>query len=336
MNAKQLFEFLIEKNNLNPEQMRSVIHQCMNGEFNDTQIASFLALMRMKGETASELSTAAEVMQQLAQPIDLGDNLVDIVGTGGDGKNTFNVSTASSFIVAAAGYKVAKHGNRSVSSRSGSADLLEQASFKLDLSDEQMKTCIKQYNLAFLFAPHYHPAMQKVRTARQHLGIRTLFNLLGPLINPAQVKYQVVGVFSSQWLQPLAQVLAHLGSKRALVISSFDGLDEISIAAPTQVLEYRNNSYHSWVIKPEEYNLSHSSLDELIVESPQESLALIKSLLKGQKGPARDIAVLNSAAAIYCITEYSFEESIEQAQKAIDSGKAFNVFNQLAQLNQSF
>lgn len=336
MNAKQLFEFLFEKNNLSPVQMREVIHQCMNGEFNDTQIASFLALMRMKGETASELSTAAEVMQQLAQPIDLGEKLLDIVGTGGDGKNTFNVSTASSFIVAAAGYKVAKHGNRSVSSRSGSADLLEQAGFKLDLSDDQMQICMAQCNLAFLFAPHYHPAMKKVRSARQQLGVRTLFNLLGPLINPARVKYQVVGVFSTKWLEPLAQVLAHLGSEHALILSSLDGLDEISIAAPTQVLEYKNNSYHSWVIRPEEYNLHHSSLDELIVDSPQESLTLIKSLLTGQKGPARDIAVLNSAAAIYCISNHSFGKAIEQAQEAIDSGKALNVFNQLAQLNQSF
>ena len=336
MKAKQLFEFLIEKNNLNPEQMRTVIHQCMNGQFNDTQIASFLALMRMKGETATELSAAADVMRELAHPIFLGEDLIDIVGTGGDGKNTFNVSTASSFIVAAAGFKVAKHGNRSVSSRSGSADLLEHAGFVLNLSDEQMNTCITQCNLAFLFAPHYHPAMQHARTARQQLGIRTLFNLLGPLINPAQVKKQVVGVFAQKWLEPLAQVLAHLGSERALVVSSFDGLDEISIAAPTQVLEYKNGGYHSWVIEPKEYNLAHPTLDELIVDSPQKSLEIIESVLNGQKGPARDMAVINSAAAIYCATEYPFSRAIELAQEAINSGKAASTFANLRQLSQSF
>ncbi len=336
MNAKQLFEFLIEKNDLSPEQMHSIIHQCMDGQFNDAQIASFLALMRMKGETASELSAAAKVMRELAHSINLGDDVIDIVGTGGDGKNTFNVSTASSFIVAAAGYKVAKHGNRSVSSRSGSADLLEQAGFALDLSDEQMQECIQQCNLAFLFAPHYHPAMQQVRTARQQLGIRTLFNLLGPLINPAQVKKQVVGVFAFKWLEPLAQVLAHLGSERALVVSSFDGLDEISIAAPTQVVEYKEEGYHSWSINPEEYNLAHPSLDELIVDSPSQSLEIIESLLNGQKGAARDIAIINSAAAIYCASQYSFMQAIEQAKEAIDSRKAAEVFAKLRELSQSF
>lgn len=336
MKANQLFEFLIDKNNLNSEQMHTVIHQCMNGQFNDSQIATFLALMRMKGETATELSSAAKVMRELAHPIFLGDNLIDIVGTGGDGKNTFNVSTASSFIVAAAGYKVAKHGNRSVSSRSGSADFLEQAGFALNLSDEQIQACIQQCNLAFLFAPHYHPAMQHARAARQHLGIRTLFNLLGPLINPAQVKRQVVGVFATKWLEPLAQVLAHLGSERALVVSSFDGLDEISIATPTQVLEYKEGLYNSWVLDPKEYGLAHPSLDELIVDSPQKSLTIIESVLGGIKGPARDMVVLNSAAAIYCATAYPFTQAIEQAQEALDSGKAATLFTKLRQLSQSF
>jgi anthranilate phosphoribosyltransferase len=336
MKANQLFEFLIEKKNLNPEQMRTVIHQCMNGQFNDAQIATFLALMRMKGETATELSTAAEVMRELAHPIFLGEDLIDIVGTGGDGKNTFNVSTASSFIVAAAGYKVAKHGNRSVSSRSGSADLLEQAGFALNLSDEQMNACMQQCNLAFLFAPHYHPAMQHARAARQHLGIRTLFNLLGPLINPAQVKRQVVGVFAAKWLEPLAQVLAHLGSERALVVSSFDGMDEISIAAPTQVLEYKDGHYNSWVLDPQNYGLAHPSLDELIVDSPQKSLEIIESVFSGNKGPARDMAVLNSAAAIYCATDYSFAKALEQAQETLDSAKAAASFTKLRQLSQSF
>lgn len=335
MNAKQLFEYLINKHELSPKQMSTVIHQCMNGQFNDAQIATFLALMRVKGETTQELIAAAQVMKELAHPINLGNELIDIVGTGGDGKNTFNVSTASSFIVAASGFNVAKHGNRSVSSRSGSADLLEYAGFALNLTDKHMQQCMQQCHLAFLFAPHYHPAMHYVRTARQHLGIRTLFNLLGPLINPAQVKKQVVGVFSSLWLKPLATVLAHLGSERALILNSLDGLDEISIAAPTQVLEYKNGSYQSWTIEHKHYGLAHSSLDELIVNSPQESLQIIEAILQGDKGPARDMVLLNSAAAIYCATECSFAEAIERAKSSIDGGNAYALFIELRELTQS-
>ncbi|WP_454781194.1 anthranilate phosphoribosyltransferase [Legionella sp. WA2022007384] len=336
MKPNLLFEHLIAKKNLNPEQMQSVIHACMSGQYNDVQIATFLALMRMKGETTEELIAAAEVMQQLAHPIDLGTNLIDIVGTGGDGKNTFNVSTACSFVVAAAGFPVAKHGNRSVSSRSGSADLLEQAGFILSLSDQHIQTCIEQCGLAFLFAPHYHPAMQHARAARQQLGIRTLFNLLGPLINPARVKKQVVGVFSKAWQKPLASVLAHLGSERALVVSSQDGLDEISIAAPTDVIEYREGTFHHWIITPEDYGIKHQSLDEVIVDSPSQSLELIQEVFSGKKGAARDMVLLNSAAAIYCAQENSsFTHALEHAKIVIDSGKASQCFTQLSQLTQT-
>jgi anthranilate phosphoribosyltransferase len=336
MKPNILFEHLIAKQNLNAEQMHEVIQACMSGEYNDLQIATFLALMRMKGETTQELTAAAEVMQQLARPIDLGNELVDIVGTGGDGKNTFNVSTACSFVVAAAGIPVAKHGNRSVSSRSGSADLLEQAGFVLNLSDQQMQTCMQRHNLAFLFAPSYHPAMQHARTARQQLGIRTLFNLLGPLINPARVKKQVVGVFSSAWQKPLATVLANLGSERALVVCSRDGLDEISIAAATDVIEYSKGAFKEWVITPTDYGINHLSLDEIIVDSPSHSLELIQSVFAGKLGAARDMVVLNSAAAIYCAQEnLSLAEAIKQAQIAIDSGQAAQCFTQLCQLTQT-
>jgi anthranilate phosphoribosyltransferase len=336
MKANLLFEQLIAKKDLNTAQMQEVIRACMTGQFNDLQIATFLALMRMKGETVNELTAAAEVMRELAHPIDLGTNLIDIVGTGGDGKNTFNVSTACSFVVAATGIPVAKHGNRSVSSSSGSADLLEQAGFILNLSDQQIQTCIKQCNLAFLFAPHYHPAMQHARTARQQLGIRTLFNLLGPLINPARVKKQVVGVFSTTWLKPLATVLANLGSEHVLVVSSQDGLDEISIAAPTEVVEYRQGIFKEWLIIPEEYGIKHQSLDAIIINSPQHSLELIQTVFAGNHGAARDIVLLNSAAAIYCAyEELSFAAALEQAKTAIDSGKAARCFTELRLLTQT-
>jgi anthranilate phosphoribosyltransferase len=337
MNTKLLFEQLIAKKNLIRPQMQEVIHACMSGQWSDLQIATFLALMRMKGETVEELIAAAMVMQELARPIELEVDSIDIVGTGGDGKNTFNVSTACSFVVAGAGFPVAKHGNRSVSSNSGSADLLEQAGFKLCLSDAQIRDCMKQCNLAFLFAPHYHPAMQHAQSARKQLGIRTLFNLLGPLINPARVKKQVVGVYSKEWLRPLASVLANLGSERSLIMSSEDGLDEISIAAPTKIIEYQQGTYKEWVLDPEKYGLKHSSLKNIIVNSTQHSLQLIQGVLAGETGAARDIVLLNAAAAIYCANEqFSFELALEQAKLAIDTGKAVNCFNQLRLLTQTF
>lgn len=336
MKPNQLFEHLIAKKNLDAVQMQEVISACMSGQLNDTQIAVFLALMRMKGETAEELTAAAEVMRQLAHPIDLGEHLIDIVGTGGDGKNTFNVSTACSFVVAGAGITVAKHGNRSVSSRSGSADLLEQAGFILNLTDKQVQTCIEQCNLAFLFAPHYHPAMQHARTARQQLGIRTLFNLLGPLINPARVKKQVVGVFSKTWLKPLATVLANLGSDRSLVVSSQDGLDEISICASTQVVEYHQGTFKEWEIDPKHYDMKYETLDAIIVDSPQQSLELIELVLSGAPGPARDMVVLNSAAAIYCAKDnLSFNNALDLAKTALDNGKSAECFANLRSLTQT-
>lgn len=337
MNNHHLFEQLLSKKELSTQQMREVIQACMTGQLNDIQIATFLALMRMKGETTQELSTAALVMKEMAHQVDLGPDLIDIVGTGGDGKNTFNVSTASSFVVAASGIAVAKHGNRSVSSSSGSADLLEQAGFVLKLTDAELKTCINQCNLAFLFAPHFHPAMQHVRSARQQLGIRTFFNLLGPLVNPAHVKKQVVGVYSKNRLQDLASVLVKLGSKRALVVSSEDGLDEISIAAPTQVLEWHQGEFTPWTIHPEHYGLKHNTLDHIIVQSPKQSLQLIQSVLAGEKNAAYDMVVINAGAAIYCAREgISFEEAVEEARHSIDSGKAQTCFENLKLLTQTF
>lgn len=335
MIPKLLFEQLISKQDLSSEQIEEVIQSCMKGELSDAQIAAFLALMRMKGESVTELTAAAQVMKAHAHSIDLGQGLVDIVGTGGDGRNTFNVSTASSFVVAASGITVAKHGNRSVSSRSGSADLLEHAGIILNLNDSNIQQCARECGLAFLFGPHYHPAMQYAKNARQQLGIRTLFNLLGPLVNPAGVKRQVVGVFASQWLIPVASVLANLGSERALVVHSQDGLDEISIAANTEVVEYYQGKFKSWTIDPKDYNLSHDSLDEIIVESPQQSLELIQLVLSGEEGPARDIVIINSAAAIYCAKDnIRFTEAIDKAKSAIDSGKAKQLLQQLCQLTQ--
>jgi anthranilate phosphoribosyltransferase len=336
MNTTKLFEQLIAHEDLTTQQMQELMYACMRGELTDVQIAAFLALMRMKGETVDELTTAASVMMKVAHCIDLGDNLIDIVGSGGDKKNTFNISTISSFVAAAAGAAVAKHGGRSVSSRSGSADLLLQAGFVLHLSDEQIKLCMQQCGISFLFAPHFHRAMQHARYARQQLGFRTFFNFLGPLINPARVKRQIVGVFANHWLLPLAKVVANLGRQRAFIVNSRDGMDEISIAAITDVVEYHEGQFKSWTIDPQDYACFHPSLEPIVVDSPAQSLALAEEVLNGQSGPARDIVLLNAAAALYCAElAQSFTAALEKAKNAIDSGKAAQLFNQLKELTQA-
>lgn len=336
MKAKPLFEHLIAKKDLNAEQMQEVLHACVSGQFSDVQTATFLALMRAKGESIEELTAGARLLQQLAHPLDLGSHLIDIVGTGGDGKNSFNVSTAASFVVASLGIPVAKHGNRASSSKSGSADVLEQAGFRLNLNEKQLQTCIRECHLAFLFAPHYHPVMKQVHAAREALGIRTFFNVLGPLINPAQVKRQVVGVFSKDYLKPLAMVLSQLGRERFLVLSSEDGLDEISISAPTSVVEYQQGKFSEWQIRPKEHGLWHASLEETLVASPKESLALIQSVLAKEASSARDMVVLNAAAAIYCAYEnLSFANAIEKAKRAIDCNDARRCFDTLLLLHQT-
>lgn len=333
---KQIFEQLISKQDLNREKMQTVMRQCLNGTLSDLQLATFLALMRMKGETFDELVSAALVLQDMAHTIDLGSDLIDIVGTGGDGKNTFNVSTVSSFVVAGAGLRVAKHGNHATSSRSGSADLLLSAGFVLDLPDETLRYCMDQCHMAFLFGPHFHQAMCHARRARQQLGIRTLFNLLGPLLNPARVTKQVVGVYGKQWLRPIATVLAELGSEHALVIHSADGLDEISIAAKTEVQEFKNGQFTHWTLDPNAYGLYHATLDDIIVQTPEQSLAKALTVFAGEPGPARDIVVLNAAAAIYCADKVAhYEEALLLAKEAIDSGRAAACFHQLRDLTQT-
>lgn len=333
MNTTALFEQLIAGHPLAVQQMQDFMQACMTGALQDGQITAFLALMRAKGETVEELTAAAQVMMAHAYRLDLGQDLLDIVGTGGDGRNTFNISTASSFVAAAAGARIAKHGNRAVSSRSGSADLLTEAGFALQLNDQQLKNCMEQQGLCFLFAPHFHQAMQHVRQARQQLGIRSLFNLLGPLVNPASVKQQVVGVFATGLLQPIAQVLANLGVERALVVHSQDGLDEISISAITDVVEYHQGQFKQWTIDPKEYHCYHTNLDEITVQSASDSLKLIHEVLNGQLGAARDIVLLNSGAALYCCAKAnSLAEGIQLAALAIDQGQALACFNQLRDL----
>lgn len=335
MLIKETLETLIARKSLSKETMQAVLGDCLSGKLTDGQIAAFLVALRMKGETIEELTTAAQVLKQFSKPIDLGASCLDIVGTGGDGKNTFNISTTSAFVAAAAGVKVAKHGNYGVSSTSGSANLLEEAGIRLDCTEQQLKDCIHATNLAFLFAPAFNPAMGYVRSARQQLGIRSFFNLLGPLTNPAQVKRMVVGVFPADLQEPIAQVLSHLGLTRALVLSSTDGLDEVSIAAVTTVIEYNQGQFSTWTIDPKAYGLAHNDLNAILVDTPKKSLALMQSVLSGHPGSARDIVVLNAACAIYCAElAASYEQALVQAQLALDSGKALMTFEQLKKRTQ--
>ena len=296
----------------------------MTGGATDAQIAGFLIALRCKGETVDEIAAAVEIMRELATKVPVsGDYVVDTCGTGGDGANTFNISTACAFVVAAAGGRVAKHGNRSVSSTCGSADVLEAAGINLELSAEQVALCVQEIGVGFLFAPKHHGAMKNTINVRKEMGVRTLFNLLGPLSNPALAPNQLIGVFSKGWVEPLAQVLLKLGSQHVLVVSAEDGLDEISLAAPTHVAELKNGKVSTYTVTPEQFGLERASLTELSVKNAAESLAMIKSALGNHSGPARDIILLNAGAAIYAANiRQSLADGIETARQVIANGAA--------------
>jgi anthranilate phosphoribosyltransferase len=315
---------VVEQRDLTASEMESVMRSIMTGQATPAQIGGFLVGLRMKGETVDEIAAAAKVMRELATRVDVGGpHLVDTCGTGGDGASTFNISTASAIVTAAAGGRVAKHGNRSVSSSSGSADVLETAGVKLDLTPAQVAACIDQVGVGFLFAPQHHSAMKHAIGPRKEMRVRTLFNLLGPLTNPAGAPNQVLGVFSPDWVEPLAQVLKQLGSEHVLVVHAEDGLDEISIAAPTRVAELRDGEISLYTIAPEDFGLQRADLSAIAVDNAEQSLAMIKSVFDNQPGPARDIVQLNAGAAIYAAgLTPSLAEGVAVAADVISSGKA--------------
>lgn len=328
MEIKQALQQLVEGESLSREQMRAVMTAVMSGEATPAQIGALLIALRIRGETIDEIAGAAEVMRALATRVTVSqDYLVDLVGTGGDGANLFNVSTAATFVAAAAGARVAKHGNRSVSSSSGSSDVLETLGIPLDLSPEQIAQAIDEVGVGFMFAPAHHGAMKHAVGPRKDLGMRTLFNILGPLTNPAHVERQVMGVFSADLCQPIAEALGKLGSKHALVVHSDDGLDEISIAAKTAVWEMRDGNVARFHIDPADYGHAHDSLAGLSVETAQESADLIRAAL-GNKPPAdavraRSIIALNAGAAIYVSgVATTLRGGIEMADDVIASGQA--------------
>lgn len=338
MSMKSWIEKLLSKEDLTEAEMHAAMSSIMTGGATPVQIAGFLVALRAKGETVDEVVSAAGVIRGMASRVCMNvPHLVDTCGTGGDGANTFNISTAAAFVVAAAGGKVAKHGNRSVSSKSGSADLLEAAGVNIQLSPDAVSACVETVGLGFLFAQRHHEAMQFARQARSELGIRTIFNLLGPLTNPAGAENQVVGVFSSQWLEPLAKALQKLGSRHVLIVHAEDGLDEVSIAAPTQVAELVDGEVKTYRVVPEDFGLETASMESLAVQSAPESLGVINSIFSGQKGPARDIVVLNAAAAIYVSgIANDWAEGIQIAERAIDTGAASKKMRDLISYTQSF
>ena len=295
----------------------------MTGEATDAQKASFLTALSMKGETIDEITSAAKVLRSHCERFLNDMDVLEIVGTGGDGSNTINISTLSSVVVSAAGIPVAKHGNRAASSKCGTADCLEALGVKIDCAPARSAQILKDINLCFLFAQKYHPAMRFVGAVRKEMGIRTLFNVLGPLANPAGATMQLFGVYSEELVEPLAHVLRNLGVKRAMVVYGRDSMDEISLSAETKVCEFKNDEFKSYVIKPEDLGLTRCNKEDLVGGTPQENAAIVNDILGGAKGPKTDVVLLNAGAAIYLASDgITLKDGIEKAREIIVSGKA--------------
>ena len=338
MDIKDALAQVVERKDLTEEQMKGVMHQIMTGNATDAQIGGLLIALRMKGETVAEISGAAEAMRSLATPVAIKPaNAVDIVGTGGDGANLFNVSSACSFVVAAAGGCVAKHGNRSVSSSSGSADLLEAAGVNLALNPEQVGQCIDQIGVGFMFAPQHHSAMKHAIGPRKEMALRTLFNILGPLTNPAGAKHYLLGVFDKGLCKPMAEALKSLGAVHALVVHAAEGLDELSLAGDSYVAELKDGEVVEYTMTAEDAGLAVQSLDGLQVNSSAESLALIQDAFAGNNSKAVDMIALNSGAALYAADlAADLKAGVEMAKQAMVSGAAAAKVKELADFSQSF
>ncbi len=339
MNTQQAIAKVIVQENLSEENMVDVMNEIMSGIATPAQIGSFITGLRMKGETVEEITGAVRVMRDKATPILSGVNvakgeiLVDTCGTGGDGSGTFNVSTTCAFVVAGAGLPVAKHGNRSISSHCGSADVLEAAGVSLELNAEQVGLCIREVGIGFLFAPALHGAMKYAIGPRRELGIRTIFNILGPLTNPAGANVQVIGVFAKELIEPLANVLAKLGSKRALVVHGEGNLDELTVTGKTEVAELKDGKVTCYSVTPKSVGLPVSTLEELKGgETAEESAAQLRAVLGGEKGPKRDMVLLNSAAALMAAELCEdLKAGVSKAAEIIDSGKALATFDKLVE-----
>lgn len=324
-----------ERKDLSVDEMTDVMRTIMTGEATQAQIGGFLVGLRMKGETIDEVTAAASVMRELATKVDVNkEYLVDTCGTGGDSSGSFNISTASAFVVAAAGGRVAKHGNRSITSKSGSADVLETAGVNLNVTPEQVAACVNEIGVGFMFAPAHHSAMKHAIGPRKEMAVRTIFNVLGPLTNPAGAPNQVLGVFAKEWVEPLAHVLKNLGSNHVLVVHAEDGLDEISIGSETHVAELKNGEIKTYTIKPEDFGMKSVGLDAVRAKDSADSLAIIKSIMDNKEGPAKDIVSLNAGAAIYVAgLATTLAEGVARAKEVIESGAVKNKLDELISLS---
>ena len=320
---KEAIAQLVKREDLTSEVMEQVMEEIMTGEATDAQKASFLTALSMKGETIDEITSAAKVLRSHCERFLNDMDVLEIVGTGGDGSNTINISTLSSVVVSAAGIPVAKHGNRAASSKCGTADCLEALGVKIDCAPARSAQILKDINLCFLFAQKYHPAMRFVGAVRKEMGIRTLFNVLGPLANPAGATMQLFGVYSEELVEPLAHVLRNLGVKRAMVVYGKDSIDEISLSAETKVCEFKNDEFKSYIIKPEDLGIARCNKEDLVGGTPQENAAIVNDILGGAKGPKTDVVLLNAGAAIYLASDgITLKDGIEKAREIIVSGKA--------------
>lgn len=324
--------------NLSREEMQSVMTLIMSGEATDAQIGSFLTALMVKGECVDEIVGAATIMRELSAKVPVkSEKIVDCVGTGGDGAKLFNVSTASALVASAAGAAMAKHGNRAATGNSGSADVLEAAGVNIAITPDQVGECIDRCGIGFMFAPTHHSAMRFAIGPRKEIGIRTVFNLLGPLTNPADAKYQLAGVFGQDWIRPMAEVYVELGSIHTIVVSSDDGLDEISIATNTKAVEYKNGEYIEFELNPENFGISKSSLDSIVVSDSSESLKMIRRALAGEKGPAFDMIAINAGATIYAgDLSDSIEEGVNRAREILEQGQALEKLSKLVDMTNSF
>jgi anthranilate phosphoribosyltransferase len=334
-----LLNQLIEGRDLPREDMLGLMRAIMGGELTPVQIAGHLVALRAKGETVEEIAAAAQVMRELSTkvPAGSGEHLVDTCGTGGDGAHTFNVSTASAIVAAAAGARVAKHGGRSVSSTCGSADVLEELGVNVNLTPDQVAQCLNEVGVGFMFAPNHHSAMKYAAPVRRELGVRTLFNLLGPLTNPAGAPNQVMGVFHRDWVPKLAEVLKNLGSRHVMVVHGEDGMDEISICAGTHVAELKDGQIREYHVRPQNFGMSQGSLDELKVHDRGEAKARLLAALDNRAGAARDIVAVNAGAAIYVAgLAPSLVNGVARAAQVLESGAAKAKLEQLVAFTNSF
>jgi len=333
---KEAIQKVVVKQNLSFQEAEEVMDEIMSGTASQIQMSAYLTALALKGENIEEITASAAGMRKHCIRLLHDMDVLEIVGTGGDKSNSFNISTTSAIVVSASGIPIAKHGNRAASSKSGAADVLEALGVNINLSPEKSKALLEEIGICFLFAQNYHIAMKYVAPVRKELGIRTVFNILGPLSNPAGANMQLLGVYDEELVEPMAKVLYNLGVRNAMVVFGQDGLDEISMSAPTSVCEVRNNEFRKYIIEPEQFGMVRCRKEDLTGGTPQENAEITLSILRGETGPKRDAVVLNSAAALYVAnSSLTLQDAINKVQETIDSGKALKQLERFVALSNS-